>query len=115
MLSCLMSVSKSFHDFFVVIDGLDERQDDNGRKFTLCMLKQMSNPSSHILATSRLETDIEEVFSTTSRMAMDAEAVRHDIMTHIDYRLDCGEKLKKLRPDLKREIKEKLLEKCDGM
>ncbi len=116
MLSRLVSVSESFHDFFLVIDGLNECQDDDDeRKFTFCVFAQMSNSKSYILATSGLEADIEEAFSGTTRMAMDAEAMRHDIMVHIDYRLDYGEKLKNLRPELKREIKEKLLEKCDGM
>jgi hypothetical protein len=104
-----------FHDIFLVIDGLDELQADNGRRFTLEMFAKISSSNLHILTTSRLETDIEEAFSEWTCIAMDVEAVRHDITIHIGYRLDHDEKLKKLKPDLKLEIKEKLLQKCDGM
>ncbi len=119
MITCLSCVSNSFHGIFLVIDGLDELQADNGRKFTLEIFAKLSNSTSHgqwhILTTSRLEVDIDEAFSGWTRMAMDVEAVRHDITIHIGYRLDHDEKLKKLKPDLKLKIKETLLQKCDGM
>lgn len=115
MIFNLVSTSTLFKDFYVIVDGLDECQEKSNKEFILSMFDRLGKTNLHVLVTSRLENDIKEAFTRHPQMAMDEEAVKHDIKIHIDIRLEYDIKLKKIQPDTKKEIKEHLLEKSEGM
>jgi hypothetical protein len=111
LLGYLGSFSKVFDRLFLVVDGLDECRSPH----LLELLGKFNVDNVHLLVTSRDETDIREAFSNKPQMQMDRPAVDKDITVHIAYRMEKHPKLKKLSLELKKEIKEKLFSKCDGM
>lgn len=114
LMSYLIRISNVFDDVFLIVDGLDQCQGGNREAF-LIMLEDLSNSDMHILACSRLEKDIGDAFSGKSHIEMDQEGVNHDIILYIDSRLNYERRLKKIRSELKHEIREKLLQKSAGM
>jgi hypothetical protein len=108
----LLSVSSLYTQVFVVIDGLDECQ---SREPLLELLADFKSSNVNLFVTSRPEIDIERKFVGCPYMEMERDAVIDDITTYIDFRLDEEHRFRRIRQQLKDEIKSKLLEKADGM
>jgi hypothetical protein len=101
-----------FSQVYLVIDGVDECQD---REQFFTLLGEIGTDNTHILATSRYEQDIARCFKQWNLMHMEDTAVNRDIQIYIDTRFAAGEKLSKIRPELKAMIRTKLLERSQGM
>jgi hypothetical protein len=108
----LLSVSSLYSQVFVVIDGLDECQP---REDLLELLMGLKSCNVNLFVTSRPEVDIDRAFVGCSYLEMESDAVNDDITAYIDFRLDEEARLNRIRPQLKDEIKSKLLEKAEGM
>ena len=103
----------SFTDeVYIVIDGIDECPD----RPALCEeILQITRGKVKVLVTSRNQRDISEAFQNQKHLAFTEEMSHQDIATHIDFSFENDKKLKKIHPDLKREMKENLLYKSDGV
>lgn len=110
----LLCLSRVFEDVYIVIDGLDECATPRDNLLSL-LLTLGSSPHMHIFISSRFESDINAALLKKPRLAMEKEFVKLDIAKHIDCRLDYDDRLKTMTPDLKNEVRVKLLEKSDGM
>lgn len=109
-------LSKSFSSIYIVIDGLDESSVPSELCQTLSQCLTMKNVN--VLATSRPETEIEASFNKVSnlkRLEVEDDFVDADIQIYIDWRLTCDQKLNRIKPQLKQDIKEKLYSKSRGM
>jgi hypothetical protein len=113
--SIFEKVTSSIDEVYLVVDGLDECENREELLATLSSLPSYNQSSSiNLLVTSRPETDIDNAFSGKPRLQID-HLVRSDISAYISWRLAHDEKLKRIKPDLKREIQEKLEAKGAGM
>jgi len=68
-----------------------------------------------VLATSRPECDIAEIFSEQPQLQITDGIVKEDIAVHINWILTHDKKLKSLKLGFKSEIREHLLSKSYGM
>jgi len=112
LMSTLDHVSISFDRVYIIIDGLDECGD---RDELLHVLSTHQSDTLNFLLTSRREKDIETAFAVKNRVGIDQEIVQRDIAAHIDWMLENNKNLMRIKPQLKQEIKEKLLAKSCGM
>lgn len=105
-------LSRFYKKTYIVVDALDECS----RITEVCsMLLKLEVSSLKVLAISRPESEIKAVFTDVSQLSMDELAIRADIGIYIDWRLEHDVRLRKIKPDLKRHIKERLLRANDGM
>jgi hypothetical protein len=100
-----------FAEIYLVIDGLDECSDRRG---ILAQLSSWEVKNLRILVTSRPEVDIASSFRMKTSMGID-DHVPDDIVTHVRWMMETDPKLCGIRPNLKVEIQEELIKKCDGM
>jgi hypothetical protein len=98
---------------YIVIDGIDECPDPA----KLCeQFLQIARGQVRVLVTSRSGLrDIDQVFQGQPHVLFGAEQSSRDIAIHIEWSFETDKRLKKVKPDLKNEIKGKLLSKSEGM
>jgi hypothetical protein len=98
-------------DVYIVIDGIDECPN----RPDLCKkILEMAKENVKVLVTSRLERDIAELFQNQNHLEITEEFSCKDIVTHINWMFENNDKLKGLKPDMKKEIATKLLTKSKG-
>jgi ankyrin repeat domain-containing protein 50 len=109
-------------DKYIVIDALDECPSREGNRDQLCaLLGEISNwdlPLLHILTTSRREPGIEEAFAqipNISHVAIQNARVDADILQYVEAQLVTIPRLARLKPQLKEQIKESLVDGARGM
>ena len=99
-------------EVYIVIDGIDECPD----RSKLCdHVLEIAGGRVRVLVSSRSERDISEAFQHQHHILFTEEQSHRDIATHIEWSFEHDKRLKKVKSDLKKEIKEKLLSKSDGM
>jgi hypothetical protein len=118
----LRSILEQHGDKYIIIDALDECPSQEGKRGQLCaLLLEISNwdlPHVHILTTSRLEPDIEEVFAqipNISRVPIQNARVDADIRQYVEAQLVKIPRLASWRLQLREEIRESLVEGAHGM
>ena len=111
MLASIESLSNFYEETTIIVDGLDEcsRPTD-----VASALSQLST-NIKVLCTSRHETEIAEEFSDMSELSMNEAAIQADIGSYIDTRLANDSHLHKIKSNLKRHLKERLLAENRGM
>jgi len=99
-------------DVYIIFDGIDECPD----RPKLCKeILRIVHGQVKVLITSRDERDINEAFQNQMHVLFTEEQSRQDIGTHIEWSFEHDERLKEIKDDLKRDIKEILLSKSDGV
>jgi hypothetical protein len=111
---------------YIIIDALDECPIGNNQRENLlrsfsCFLKKCS-PNLHMFWTSRSEPDIEVAFDdlahSSTRINFDLasrqDAVNWGIARHIDSTLAISP-CDRWQQNIKKEVREALIEKADGM
>lgn len=97
---------------YVVIDGIDECPNPSD----LCeKILQMAQPKVKILVSSRSERNIAEAFQNQKHLELTEDRLRRDMETYIDWALANENGLKRVKPEMKEQIKNKLLEKNNAM
>lgn len=122
LLATLFVVAQKFGDVFIVADALDECP-NNGiiREELLELIKDMSTRSSsniHLLVTSRLESDIEELLlslSTTRVIPIQGSPLEADIKSYICNEISSNSKLKKIPIIEQKKIEKRLIAGANGM
>lgn len=124
----LVATVRGFLDVYLILDALDEYSlEVSERKMLLDFISQIQSSALdnlHLLCTSRREADIEEafkpLFSTSTTVHIDInlinyrQKVDHDIGLHIDKTLAL-ETYKAWSENLKKEARQALIERSDGM
>ncbi|KIX03048.1 uncharacterized protein Z518_06598 [Rhinocladiella mackenziei CBS 650.93] len=102
---------------FIFLDALDECTDREEFLTFLDDLMEFKPPNLHVLATSRLEKDIEEVLSSIAdhNINIQSALVDSDIRLYIRDRMETDKKLKKWPLSVQNEITTALTEKAGGM
>jgi len=108
----LERIASSYNHVYIVLDGLDECAK---REEFLGVLSTLETEKLNFLVTSRCEKDIEGALKDKESLGIDQELVQIDIVRHIGWMLDNNKNLKLIKPGMKEEIKEKLVEKSAGM
>ena len=114
----LLLILEAFDHVFIILDALDECAK---RKDVLKWIKEMTSwrkGKLHLLATSRPEEDIAKHLRLLDpdHVYLERDLVTHDIETYIDYVLDDEEdSFEQWGDEIKATIKNKLLEKAEGM
>ena len=75
----------------------------------------MAGGNIKLLVTSRPERDITEVFKNQNRLEITDNFSRHDIAIHIDLMFNQDEQLKKVKSEMKKDIKTQLLSQNKGV
>jgi hypothetical protein len=124
----LIATIRGFSSVYIVLDALDEYSlEVSERKKLLDFIRQLQSSgltNLHVLCTSRREVDIEKAFKNLFSASMPANVdidlltyrykVDHDIGLHIDKTL-ASETYDEWPEVLKKEVREALVEKADGM
>ena len=111
LLNEITSLSSSFGQTFILVDGIDECSNP----IHLCKaLASLANPRIKVLAVSRGEREIAEAFRGLSHLELTEKLVAADIQTYINKSLEDGDGLKKIKTQLKNEIRLKLLANNTG-
>lgn len=117
----LFVVAQNFGDVFIVADALDECPNGIIREELLELIKDMSTRSSsniHLLVTSRLESDIEELLlslSTTRVIPIQGSPLEADIKSYICNEISSNSKLKKIPIEEQKKIEKRLIAGANGM
>ncbi|KAF8536749.1 hypothetical protein BDD12DRAFT_889482 [Trichophaea hybrida] len=121
LISALSPVIKESGDIFILIDALDESPLGKERYDLLELIEEMhqwSIDSLHILATSREESDIEDIMLSSlnaSAVCIEESQNSADINLYVKNQLNGHRRLKKLNEPLKKEIEDTLVSKSNGM
>lgn len=102
---------------FVIVDGIDESPEAKQLSFDMIDLAAnfVPTPLVHVLVSSRPETDIERVLCHQVRIHLEKDLVSKDLETHLNWRLDNDESLKKMDNWTKKKVKKALLKSHQGM
>lgn len=120
----LFAIHNELKKVFIVFDALDECLDNEKRKSRTELLElimeitNLSQSNMHLLVTSRPEYDIKERLTslvTHSAISIQGSELKSDISLHINSELSTDPKLRKWPDEMKKEIKQALLIKADGM
>jgi hypothetical protein len=113
----LRSLVLTFHNVYIVFDALDESSDCEELLNFIRVLHGWELSRLHILATSRQLATIEETLMTmaTSRICLQDSYMNKDIFLYISDKLENDKTLAKWPPEIRDQIKMKLLMEEDGM
>jgi len=108
---------ESSKSVYLVLDALDECEDRRNLLESLRDLRSWNQEHVHVLATSRRETDIEDVLGTVASDAISLEecVVDGDIVIYVRHQLQHDEKLSRWPDHVRKEIEVALLEGAKGM
>ncbi|PQE07749.1 Ankyrin repeat protein [Rutstroemia sp. NJR-2017a BVV2] len=113
--NCLQSVVALYSRVFIIVDALDEFQDMNNdrSKFISVILKLQTQCKVNLFATSRDLPEITSMFDGS--LTMEIRAQDEDIPRYIDGQISRLPKFVSKQPDLKTEVKDKIVEAVQGM
>jgi hypothetical protein len=112
---------QGFGETYIILDALDECRE---RKELLADIKVIAGwklGKLHILATSRIERDIEESFeylvNIQGKICIQSAIVNNDIRAYVHERLQTDQGLRRWQkqPRVQREIETTLMDKANGM
>lgn len=111
-----MTVTR-FEQIYVVIDAIDECSALETLLEIIEEISQWNADPLHLLATSRGEKEIEDLFSriSTHQCLMVESAVNNDIQRHVQQSVGKDKKLGKWSPEVQTEIATTLTSKAGGM
>ena len=101
----------------IVIDALDECSDKNNLASLLRGLTSLTRYGPKVFIASRPDKDTESSLEREPhhRITINSSVVDADISKYVDFRLDNEEKFRCLKPNMKQEIRERLMGKSGGM
>lgn len=106
-------IRTSFSKVYLVVDGLDEF---TNRLEILSLINRLLNMNKfNILVASRPEHEFEKAFVNNHRLNIEENLVSEDISSYVTWQLENDEKLSKIKPVLKDEIKARLISQSHGM
>ena len=113
----LQDILGGFPQVFIILDALDECKE---REELLGIIEGIINwklKKLHILATSRMEREIEETLEplATRQICIQSAIINADIQTYIGKRLQNDSKLRKWPASVQAEIEKTLMDGADGM
>jgi hypothetical protein len=114
-------VAKGLNYSYIIVDALDECPKGLERETLLKLIKNimsLSLSNLHLLVTSRLEPDINDVLSpllTIPTVSVQGSAVQSDIELYIHEQLTTNSRLSKWANHIKADIEHTLLEGANGM
>lgn len=112
LLNAINLIAKCFNSVILIIDGLDECSNPS----EVCTaLKDAAGSSIRILASSRWERDIADIFCEHPQMELEDSLLQADIEVYIDWRLANETRLRKIKSSLKEEIRNALTSHSGGM
>jgi hypothetical protein len=98
-------------NLWIIVDGIDECP----KKEDLCkFLLRLATLNIKVLVISRFERDIEREFSNLLQLEISAEISAIDIETHLKHSFKYDPKLKRIDPELRIELRTKLLQGSAG-
>jgi hypothetical protein len=110
--SSIRWLSKFFKRIYIVLDGLDECP----QPIDVCaVLSELAVMNIKVLVLSQPGGDIAVSMKDKQKLEIEKRFVEADIAVYIDWRLQHDHNLGRMKPQLKREVKEKLLVKSSGM
>ena len=121
LLAAMHEMLSSFDQTYLVLDALDECLERTELLATIEMLSSWRDVDLHILTTSRIERDIEDLMKPLikdgGQIHMERDLVNEDIRTYTQYRLRTDRNLKRWRagPEVHLEIEDRLVENAGGM
>ncbi|KAK7414588.1 hypothetical protein QQZ08_012523 [Neonectria magnoliae] len=100
LLDCLQQLVRAFKDVYIVLDALDESPRDNHREAMLQVLAELrawTEPSLHLLVSSRDEVDVREELAALPEeiIKMKNDSVDEDIASFISQHLRTNRRLRK--------------------
>ncbi|KAK1855066.1 ankyrin repeat protein [Colletotrichum chrysophilum] len=117
LINCLLKLSRSFQDTYIMIDAIDESPRDEHREAVLeTLLLLRHKPGLHLLVTSRDETDIRETLDPSSKqhVTMKNLSVDEDIARYISEHLHKTARLLKWSKEFAR-IENALTKRANGV
>ncbi|TFY57634.1 hypothetical protein EVG20_g8467 [Dentipellis fragilis] len=115
----LGDILKQLGSPYIILDALDECLQEDRHDFLFSFLDEMvlgKEYPVHFLATSRNEVDIKDSLNLKVSHAMDLDMlVHHDIEEYLSAVLQTDNSFQKYDAGLKKEIRDTLLDKADGM
>jgi hypothetical protein len=117
LLSALSQVVSEFGRVYLAIDALDESTELEDMLSLLSDIRSWDEGHMHIIVTSRLESNIEDLLSTTatSSLCLDESVMTEDLSFYITSQLKEDSKLAKWPPDVQETIRHSLVEGSRGM
>jgi hypothetical protein len=117
LLSALSQMVSEFGHIYLVIDALDESTELEDMLSLLSSIRSWDEDHMHIIVTSRLESNIEDLLSTaaTSSLCLDESVMTEDISFYITSQLKEDSKLARWPPDVQKTIRQSLVEGSRGM
>lgn len=113
----LRLISEKLPTTYLIIDALDECEDRDELLESLEDLRSWNQSNLHVLATSRLETNIEDSMTriATAVIPLEESVVDKDILSYIRHQLRYDRSLSKWSDDLRVDIEDFLLKGANGM
>ena len=108
--------ASNYHQVIIAVDALDECNED--REELLKHLRDLGAIKSiSLLVTSRKEHGIEKIFQSLPSLSLNEliDKITVDIETYIEGQFQERSRLERLSSKLKTEIRDKLVQKADGM
>jgi hypothetical protein len=117
LLGVLQNLLLTFHNVYIVLDGLDESCDCGEILNFIHSIHGWSFSRLHLLVTSRQLADIEDSLANlaTEKICLQDSEVNEDIILYVADKLENDKSLSRFPPDIRLQIQKKLLEGEDGM
>ena len=117
MIVLLRQLVAAFEHVYLLFDALDECAERDELLEVIADISSWKIDAVHMLATSRKESDIQDVLSplVTYQLCIQSALIHADIRIHISERLTNDSKLKRWLAEDKREIEETLVTGANGM
>ena len=117
LIATLHNLILTFHNVYIVFDALDESSECEEVLKLITVIQGWELSRVHLLVTSRQLPGIEETLLdlSTSRICLQDSRMNEDITLYISDKLENDKTLAKWPPEIRKQIKMKLLTEEDGM
>lgn len=117
LLGTLRNLILTFHNVYIVLDGLDESYDCQEILNFIHSIHGWDLSRLHLLVTSRQLADIEDSLTdlATEKISLQDSEMNEDILLYVADKLENDKSLSRFPPDIRLQIQNKLLEGEDGM
>lgn len=116
LLKDLQSLVSSQHRTFIILDGIDEAQDQEGVSELLSILANKGLKNLHLFISSRPETINTLTLDpmTIATLGIEGRVINEDIAIYIEHYFHISSTTKTWVTSLKRETKARLVNEADG-
>jgi hypothetical protein len=115
--NALERILDGFSSSFIILDALDEcaEREKILNWIQTFILQKDINLGLHLIVTSRLEQEIENMFKAHHHLDLVEESENHDLVDYVDYQLQNDSDLQKWDSEMQEQVKLRLMEQSDGM